>query len=260
MQGATLATEEAPLKKIGLVGGIAWLSTVEYYRGICLQCEARARTRRRQSALAMPEISIESLDLHRAVAYIGRNDSDESWAQFDEYHRAALRRLEASGAEVAAIASFTAHHRLRHIRRGIRIPVIDVFEIVARECVRIGARRALVLGTLATMNSSRLSALCSARGVAVAGPSTQAARRAVQRLIDRLHRGKESHSAGQRIHDIVQQDVSKQPNSPVILACTELPLAFPAALSRPVFRRRGRTYINATAAHVGALLDHADLG
>ena len=36
MQGATLATEEAPLKKIGLVGGIAWLSTVVAFLVIAL--------------------------------------------------------------------------------------------------------------------------------------------------------------------------------------------------------------------------------
>ena len=247
------------MKKIGLVGGIAWLSTVEYYRGICLQCEGRLRARRRHSPLAMPEIIIESLDLHRAVAYIGKDESDQSWARFDNYHRAALRRLEASGAKVAAIASFTAHHRLMHITRGIRIPVIDVFEIVARECARIGARQALVLGTTATMNSSRLRAVCAARGIDAAGPREQAARRSVQRLIDRLHRGKDLHTVGARIDDIVRHDVTKQPNSPVVLACTELPLAFPAALSRALFRRRGRTYINAMAAHIGALLDQADL-
>ena len=246
------------MQKIGLVGGIAWLSTVEYYRSICVQSEQRLRGRRRQGPLAMPEIIIESLDLHRAVAYIGRDESDKAWSQFDEYHRAALRRLEASGAEVAAIASFTAHHRLRHITRGIHMPVIDVFDIVARECVRVGARQALVLGTVATMNSSRLHALCAARGVNAAGPRTQATRRAVQRLIDRLHRGKDLQSAAHGIDDIVRHELTKQTNSAVILACTELPLAYPAALLRAAFRRGGKTYINATAAHVRALLDHAD--
>lgn len=247
------------MKKIGLVGGIAWLSTVEYYRGLCLQSEQRLRLRRRRSALAMPEIIIESLDLHRAVAYIGKDDSDQAWSQFDHYHRSALRRLEVSGAEVAAIASFTAHHRLTHIMRGIHIPVVDVFDIVARECARMGAEQALILGTVATMNSTRLRAVCAARGVDVAGPREQAARRSVQRLIDRLHRAKDVHTSGQRIDDIVRREVMRQPDSPVVLACTELPLAFPGALSGSVFRRRGRTYINATAAHVGALLDHAHL-
>jgi aspartate racemase len=247
------------LKKIGLVGGIAWLSTVEYYRGLCLQSEQRLKVRRRHGVLAMPEIIIESLDLHRAVAYIGKDDSDEAWSQFDHYHRAALRRLEVSGAEVAAIASFTAHHRLTHITRGIHIPVIDVFDIVARECARIGAQQALVLGTVATMNSARLRAVCAARGVAAAGPREPAACRSVQRLIDRLHRAKDLHTCGQRIDDIVRREATRQPDSRVVLACTELPLAFPAALSGSVFRRRRRTYVNATAAHIGALLDHADL-
>ncbi len=247
------------MQKIGLVGGIAWLSTLEYYRSICEQSEQRLRARRRPGTLAMPEIMIESLDLHRAVGYIGSDETDQAWSRFDAYHRAALRRLEVGGAKVAAIASFTAHHRLRYITRGIHMPVIDVFDIVARECVRIGARRALILGTAATMNSSRLQAVCAARGVDAAAPRAQATRKAVQRLIDRLHRGQALHSAAEQIADIVRQAVMRQPQLPVALACTELPLAFPAARARAVFRWHGRTYINATAAHVSALLDRAGL-
>jgi aspartate racemase len=73
----------------------------------------------------MPEIGIESLDLAKAVAYLGSDDDEDSWTQFDDYHRAALRRLEASGAEVALVASNTPHHRFDALVRGIQIPVIS---------------------------------------------------------------------------------------------------------------------------------------
>ena len=46
-------------------------------------------------------MSIESLDLNKAVSFLGIDDDEESWLQFDDYHRAALRRLEASGADFA---------------------------------------------------------------------------------------------------------------------------------------------------------------
>lgn len=55
----------------------------------------------------MPEISIESLDLAKAISYLG-SDNDESWSRFDNYHRSALQRLEASGVDFALIASNTA--------------------------------------------------------------------------------------------------------------------------------------------------------
>ena len=48
-------------------------------------------------------ISIESLDLNKAFSYIGSDDNEESWRQFDDYHRAALKRLETSGADFADV-------------------------------------------------------------------------------------------------------------------------------------------------------------
>jgi aspartate racemase len=56
------------------------------------------------------------------------------------YHRAALRRLEASGAEFALMAS-TPHHRYASIVRGIGIPVPNIFEVVAKESARSWPRR-----------------------------------------------------------------------------------------------------------------------
>jgi aspartate racemase len=92
------------MKKIGIVGGVAWLSTVDYYSEIC-----------RRSVPSTPEMSLESLDLNKVVSYLGIDGDEESW-QFDDYHRAALQRLEASGAEFAVMASNTPHHRFHRAR------------------------------------------------------------------------------------------------------------------------------------------------
>ena len=95
------------MKKIGVVGGVAWRSTVDYYSEICRRSEQWHVSRNLQGVPSTPEMSIESLDLHKAVSYLGSDDDDdeESWLQFDDYHRAALRRLEASGADFALMAS-----------------------------------------------------------------------------------------------------------------------------------------------------------
>ena len=93
---------------------------------------------------------------------------EESWLQFDEYHRAALKRLEASGADFALIASNTPHHRLESIVCGVRIPVLSIFEAVAQESARIGARRVLILGTALTMSSRKLREQFAKYGVEAA--------------------------------------------------------------------------------------------
>jgi hypothetical protein len=63
-------------------------------------------------------MSIESLDLNQAVSYIGGDGDEDSWSKFDDYHRAALQRLESSGADFALMASNTPHHRFASIVRG----------------------------------------------------------------------------------------------------------------------------------------------
>ena len=101
------------MKKIGIVGGVGWPSTVDYYSLICRRSERWHLT---------PEMSIESLDLNKAVSYLGVDGDEESWVRFDDYHRAALRRLGSSGAEFALMASNSPHRRFASIVRGMGIP------------------------------------------------------------------------------------------------------------------------------------------
>src|SRR5229473_4141017 len=131
------------MKKIGIVGGVAWLSTVDYYTEICRRSERWHVARNLPGVPSTPEMSIESLDHNKAVSYLGIDGDEESWSQFDDYHRAALKRLEASGADFAIIASNTPHHRFASIIRGVEIPVISLIEALAMESARIGAREVL---------------------------------------------------------------------------------------------------------------------
>ncbi len=106
------------MKKIGIVGGIGWLSTVDYYTEICRRSERQSIAGDRNHPPSTPEMSIESLDLSKAASLIGVDPDDESWSRFDEYHRSALRRLEASGADFALIASNTPHHLIAELQGG----------------------------------------------------------------------------------------------------------------------------------------------
>ncbi|HEV2668073.1 MAG TPA: hypothetical protein VG324_24365 [Blastocatellia bacterium] len=70
------------MKKIGIVGGVAWPSTVDYYLEICRRCERWHLARNPQCVPSTPEMSIESLDLNKAVSYLGNDDDEESWSRF----------------------------------------------------------------------------------------------------------------------------------------------------------------------------------
>jgi aspartate racemase len=246
------------MKKIGIVGGVGWLSTVDYYSELCRRSEERHLARNPQDVPSTPEISIESLDHKKAVAYLGNDDDEASWSNFDEYHRAALKRLEASGADFALIASNTPHHRLASIVQGVRIPVISIFDAAARECARLGAGEVLILGTALTMRSPVFRAAFAQHGIAASGPVDGSARTATIELITELQLGK-IEGATERIGRIGKLSFRRQfsPQPMVCLACTELPLAFSEQKMLATFEYEGVSYLNPTAVHINAAFDFA---
>lgn len=248
------------MKKIGIVGGVAWRSTVDYYSEICRRSEELHFAGNPQGAHLTPEISIESLDLNKAVSCLGEVENEESWSQFDDYHRRALERLGASGAEVALIASNTPHHRFKAIVRGIRIPVISIFETAAKESARIGARRVLILGTALTMDTPEFRREFAKLDIEAAAPADETTRSSVIELISELQRGR-LEGAPNRLGTIARASIKRQffGDAIVCLACTELPLAFPEFKHLSVFDFNGMSYINTTAAHINAVFELAVL-
>jgi aspartate racemase len=246
------------MKKIGIVGGVGWRATVDYYSGLCHRSEALHLAHARQGSPSMPEMIIESLDLNKAVSYLGIDGDEESWLRFDEYHHAALSSLEAAGAEVAIMASNSPHHRFDTIVHGVTIPVISIFDVAARESARLGACQVLILGTQVTMNSPKFRQEFAKHGVEAAGPCDEAARAIILELIAELQLGR-LDGAAERLGVVAANSFERQfKGQPIVcLACTELPLAFPELKSRTSFEYSGVLYINTTLVHINAAFDFA---
>lgn len=246
------------MKKIGIVGGIAWRSTVDYYAGICSRSEQWQLARNLHAVPSMPEISIESLDLNKAVSYLGTDDDEASWQKFDDYHREALKRLQANGVDFALLASNTPHHRFERIVCGLTMPVISILDAAAKECARIGVREALILGTALTMSSVRFREGFQKYGISAAGPDGEAVRARAAALIADLQLGKVEGSA-ERLGAIARSSFPGQfrTQPAVCLACTELALTFQRQKMLASFEHDGIRYINTTAAHIEAAFDFA---
>lgn len=248
------------MKKIGIVGGLSWRSTVDYYTGLCSRAEEFHAAKRLEGTPPMPEMAVESLDLKTAFSFLGDGD-EESWSRYDEYHRAALVRLEASGVDVAALAANSPHHRFEAITRGIGIPVVSIFDAAASECVRVGARNVLILGTPLIMGSAKIRQHFAKYGIEAAGPRGDAEREIAAGLIADLQQGR-MDGAADRLGNIAWTAYEELFRGlPVVcLACTELPLAFPQLKSRASFEFCGAKYVNTTAAHIDAIFDTAKNG
>ena len=224
------------MRKIGIVGGVAWQSTVEHYTRICRRAEWRHHERKLPGPPAFPEMVVESLDHRVALDYLGSDEREESWSRFDGYFRAALRRLERSGAAFGLIASNTAYHRFPAVTRDIGMPVLNILELAARESARLGAKRVLVLGNDLIMRSARVREAFAKVGVEASGPGDEQARRLVNRIIEGALAGRVG-GAAELVGGLAR--ASDKPDSPappvVCLASTELPLAFPEHQTQPTF-------------------------
>jgi aspartate racemase len=245
-------------KKIGILGGTGWPSTVHYYAELCRRSEALDLAADASRIPTTPEMCIESLNLRRAVSLIGTDGDESSWRQFDDYHRTGLQRLEASRADFAVMASNTPHHRYSAIVTGVDMPVLNMFEAVARRCRLEGYREVLILGTALTMRSQVLRKAFTARDIEASAPVDSDNREAVLSLISKLQRG-DSEGAAQAIKALVHEVGLRQFSDPpaVCLACTELPLAFPAQHDCAAFDCDGIRYVNSSVVHIEAALSLA---
>jgi aspartate racemase len=246
------------MKKIGIVGGIAWMSTVEYYRTLCQRAQARFAAQGRSGPPDMPEIVIESINIRESQSRRGRPDDEASWAGFDAYFHAVLKRLEASGADFAIIASNTPHNRLEAITRGLTLPVLSIFDCVAQACADAGVQSLLLLGTEPTMSLPAFPAVLRRHGIAAIVPTEPADRALVNTLINGLQ-AEHAPGAAAQIHALVERcfaAAAPTQRKVAALACTELPLAFAGFTGQPLFEVDGVLYVNTTAIHAQAAFDH----
>ncbi len=237
------------MKKIGIIGGVGWPSTIEYYRLICEASQLFYKDRDFSGPTPMPQISIESLDMNFTVNNRGSSELG-SWEEWDAYFNSALKRLVKSGAELILIASVTPHTRLKEISKEINIPIISIFDSVGNYCNENGIKNLLVLGTMPTMNSPAFKEALKPFGVSAIYPKTDEIKEDVVQVIERLYRN-QTTGAVSDIEKIVKLCISDNDfnNTAVCLGCTELPLAFEDFTNLSGFEHNTVKYLNSSAVH-----------
>jgi aspartate racemase len=243
------------MKKIGIVGGVGWPSTVDYYRLICSQANAHFKRLGGEPPYPTPPMTIESLVMHETRNLRAKpGESDDAWAAYDAAFRDAFERLQRAGCDIGIIASNTPHTRLASIRRGLRLPIISILDETAQATVALGKRKALVLGTDVTMRSDDYPTALRALGVEPNPTLPDPLIDEMQRLIDEDFYHGVSDAARGRFLDICDAWVDDADDTAVVLACTELALAFPEHGDSDHFQADGFAFVNSTVVHAHAAL------
>jgi len=249
---------ETKMKKIGILGGLAWPATIEYYKAICQLSQHHHVDLNIPGPSPIPEMCIESVNLNYSYHHRGQFGDEDSWKAYDAYFHAALKRLGDNGVDFAIIASNTPHIRYDAITRGLKIPVISIFEAVAQTCRMQGIDAFLLLGTEPTMNSGKFPEYLKRYGIQAFVPSDEHVKLKVVDLISELFKGK-SENGRSRMHQMVQSTYAQMGNKEkvVCLACTELPLAFEGQEQLETFEDNGVLYLNTTIIHAKTAFRYA---
>lgn len=241
------------MKKIGIIGGVGWPSTIEYYRIICEESQLYHLDKEFSGPAPTPEIAIESLNMNFTINNRGSSEPG-SWNTWDSYFNSAIQKLERNGAEIISIASVTPHSRLNEISTGINAKILSVYEAIGLYCNTMDVSNVLVLGTMPTMTSSAFISGLSPFGISVSFPEEDSQKSQVVDIISNLYQNK-TRGAAPLIDQLVRQSVPENElsNTVVCLGCTELPLAFQDFPGKSSFEVQGVTYLNTTVVHAKSI-------
>jgi aspartate racemase len=199
------------MKRIGLLGGMSWQSTISYYRYI--NEEVNARLGDRHSA----DLVVWSGDFAPVAACTDTRD----WAELARILVPAARALAAQGAELMVLAANAAHSVADAVEAYGGVPVVNIIDVTARRMREAGVDTAGLLGTAAVMEEPFYRERMEGNGVTCLVPS-DAARAEIDRIIfEELVFGTIDDGSHHTLVDVIDV-LADEGAEGTILGCTEL--------------------------------------
>ncbi|MGY2894547.1 aspartate/glutamate racemase family protein [Deinococcus sp. UYEF24] len=222
---------------LGVIGGMSWTSTAEYYR---LLNEGAAT---RLGGLHSARLLLHSVDFAQVEAMQREDRWDEAGALLAE----AALGLERAGAGALLLATNTMHKVAPAIEAAVGVPLLHIADCTARAIRAAGLTQVGLLATRFTMEQDFYRERLAAHGIETLVPD-EAGRAEVHRVIyDELCRNVVRPESREVYREIMATLVDWGAQG-LILGCTEITLLVSQAdTTVPVF--------DTTALHVEAALD-----
>ncbi len=227
-------------KVIGLIGGMSWESSAEYYRII------NQTVRARLGGLRSARCLMWSFDFGEIEALQHAGRWDDAAAELI----VAARRLERGGADFVVICTNTMHRMADQVQASIGLPLLHIADPTAARIKGAGLEKVGLLGTAFTMEQDFYKGrLASRHGLDVLVPGDDD-RALVHRVIyEELVQGRAEPSSRQAYREVIARLVKRGAEA-VILGCTEIML-----LVRP--EDSAVALFDTTALHADAAVDLA---
>ncbi|SDF50914.1 aspartate racemase [Dyadobacter soli] len=202
------------MKKLGLVGGMSWVSTVDYYRFINEGINAKL------GGLNYAECIIYSVNFNAFVS----NNMAGKWDETFQIVLSASQHLEKAGAEAIVLCANTAHAVADRLEKEIDLPIIHIVTATAAAIKRAGLRKVGLLGTKFTMEMDFYKDKLTSYGIEPIIPASQESRDFIQNTLkDELGKGIVLEKTKQGYLAIIDELIAEGAEG-IILGCTEIPL------------------------------------
>ena len=227
------------MKTLGVVGGIAPASTIEYYRTLIETYRTRVPDG------SAPPILINSIDMQRMLSLIGIDALDDVTAYLSDE----VEKLVRAGAQIGLFASNTPHIVFDAIQRRSSIPLISIVDVTYDAAKAMGLTRAALLGTRFTMQGPAYPRVFARGGIDLVVPDPADLEYVHDRYMGELARGVFLPETRAGVLAVVERLRTQQRIDGVILGGTELPLLIRDA------SHLGIPFLDTGKVHVEAAID-----
>lgn len=229
------------MRTIGLIGGMSWESSAEYYRIL------NQGVRERLGPTASASCLLWSFNFLEIEELQHKGDWDGLTARMED----AAQRLEAGGADMLLICTNTMHRMASAVQKAVKVPLLHIADPTAERIKAAGFQKVGLLGTAFTMEHDFYKGrLTDQHGLDVIVPNGQDRATVHQVIYSELVAGKTNPASREAYRAIISRMVEAGAEA-VILGCTEIMLLIrPEDSPVPVF---DTTAIHAEAAIEAAL-------
>lgn len=201
------------MRKLGLIGGMSWVSTEIYYR------ELNLGYRRENGGLSSAPLLLESLDFAR----VGRIQEDEDWDEAARLLIDSAKRLEQAGAGAILICANSMHKVHDQVADAVSIPIFHIADSVGALMHANGVKTAALIGTRNVMTEPWYRQRLVKHGVSLIPPEMDRVEVIDRIIYEELMRGtvrRPSEHEVRRILTFLGQEGAEA----VVFGCTELAL------------------------------------
>jgi aspartate racemase len=201
------------MRKIGLVGGMSWHSTLEYYRVL----NEQVATARGGHASAL--VTLESLDF----AAVRECQTTGDWARASRLLVEAALRCQASGADAVVICTNLMHRVADDVEAALDVPLLHIADAIADRAVDRGWSQVGVLGTSWVAAEDFYAGRLGRGGLTVHVPRAEEQTEIDRVIFEELTLGRVEERSRATYAEVIAR-LRDAGAEAVVLACTEIGL------------------------------------